>query len=506
MRSPSNQQRPGAFELAALFGGSVAVFIGLLGLAGWFLGLPVLASFSESYIPVALGTCTVLLIQGTTLVLHVNRPMLARQWPVAGMLVLAVVFSALTFIGYLAGAELSFEKALWSSGGHFGRFPINRMSPVTGLLCSLTGISLLALIRQKSGRWVPHLAGAPAITAALAGLVGTVAYLYRAPLLYSGGIIPLALPTNVALMFLGLGLVAAAGPNSFFLRHFTGNSVRAMLLRTFVPLGFLAVICSDILEHQLTKLNSALISAASAVFFGVVAAVIAMQAARILGRIIDKAEAERRVAEEALRRAEKKYRGIFENAMEGIYQSSPEGQLIEVNPALARIFGYASPEELKNAITAIPDSIYKDPKRRLEFIDTVREHGSAVFEIQVLRKDGSTGWISDNMRVIHNGDGRITHFEGIAEDITEQKRAEQEREGLIDQLQDALANVKTLSGLLPICSHCKNIRNDEGYWQKLEAYFHEHSGTQFSHGICPDCRTKHYSEFLTGGKSDSLSE
>jgi hypothetical protein len=94
---------------------------------------------------------------------------------------------------------------------------------------------------------------------------------------------------------------------------------------------------------------------------------------------------------------------------------------------------------------------------------------------------------------------------GIAADITGYKRAEQEREELITQLQEAVGNAKTLSGLLPICSHCKKIRNDEGYWHQIESFIHRHSGTQFSHGVCPECLEKHYSKFL-GDKLDKYLE
>ena len=78
----------------------------------------------------------------------------------------------------------------------------------------------------------------------------------------------------------------------------------------------------------------------------------------------------------------------------------------------------------------------------------------------------------------------------------ERKRAEKEREQLILELQDALAKVKTLSGLLPICSSCKKIRDDEGYWNQLEAYIQEHSEAMFTHGICPECAKELYPELF----------
>jgi PAS domain S-box-containing protein len=79
-------------------------------------------------------------------------------------------------------------------------------------------------------------------------------------------------------------------------------------------------------------------------------------------------------------------------------------------------------------------------------------------------------------------------------DITERKRAEEERERLIGQLQEALAKVKTLSGLLPMCASCKRIRDDKGYWQQIEAYIRDHSEAEFSHSVCPECAKKLYPE------------
>jgi hypothetical protein len=79
-------------------------------------------------------------------------------------------------------------------------------------------------------------------------------------------------------------------------------------------------------------------------------------------------------------------------------------------------------------------------------------------------------------------------------DVTERKRAEVEREMLVHGLQEALARVKTLSGMLPICACCKKIRDDRGYWNQLETYFSEHSEVLFSHGYCPDCLKKAYDE------------
>lgn len=134
---------------------------------------------------------------------------------------------------------------------------------------------------------------------------------------------------------------------------------------------------------------------------------------------------ERKQTEETLRQSEARYRNIFENAAEGIYQSAPDGRYLEVNPAFARMFGYDSPEDLKNDVQDIGKQFYVDPSVREECMRTVLEQDTAIFEVHFRRKDGSTGWLSNNVRAARDRHGKITHFEGVAEDITEHKRMEE---------------------------------------------------------------------------------
>ena len=91
--------------------------------------------------------------------------------------------------------------------------------------------------------------------------------------------------------------------------------------------------------------------------------------------------------------------------------------------------------------------------------------------------------------------GQVSGAIETLRDVSEAKRDQMEREKLIEELTTALAKVQTLKGLIPICSHCKSIRRDEGYWQQLEIFFSDHAEVEFSHGICPDCLEKYYQEF-----------
>ncbi|NDV19642.1 EAL domain-containing protein [Pseudodesulfovibrio sp. JC047] len=135
--------------------------------------------------------------------------------------------------------------------------------------------------------------------------------------------------------------------------------------------------------------------------------------------------AERKVIGDALRKAEKKYRAIFENAVEGIYQSSPSGRFQDTNPALARILGYNSPEDLMSSIYDIGTQMYVDPNRRKEFLKLLEGKDEIKnFISKVRKRDGRIIWVAENVRKIVDGDGHVVCYEGSIEDITMRKKAE----------------------------------------------------------------------------------
>jgi PAS domain S-box-containing protein len=154
---------------------------------------------------------------------------------------------------------------------------------------------------------------------------------------------------------------------------------------------------------------------------------------------------ERKEGEEALRQAEEKYRNIFEHAMEGIFQTTPDGHYISANPALARIHGYESPEELKRSLTDIDQQLYVDTNRRAEFRRLMNEHDAVTaFESQVYRKDGSVIWISENARAVRDPSGELLYYEGIVEDITLRKQAEEVMRMAQERMQQQLEIAQTI--------------------------------------------------------------
>lgn len=127
--------------------------------------------------------------------------------------------------------------------------------------------------------------------------------------------------------------------------------------------------------------------------------------------------------EKALRQAEEKYRNIFENAVEGIFQTTADGRFITANPALACMYGYDSPKKFMSNVTDIGRQLYDDPRRRKEFLEVIKKEGFVQnFEIKSRRKDGNPLWISLNAKTVRDDSGKIRFFEGMVEDITERKK------------------------------------------------------------------------------------
>jgi len=151
---------------------------------------------------------------------------------------------------------------------------------------------------------------------------------------------------------------------------------------------------------------------------------------------------QRKQAEELLRIAQEKYHSIVENAMEGIFQSTPSGGYLSANPALAKLYGYDSPEELMSEIKNIAQQLYVDPERRLEFVAAMdAENAVSGFESMVCRKDGRRIWVSENVRAVRDSTGELLYYEGTVSDITERKLAQEALKVQQEQSEKLLLNI-----------------------------------------------------------------
>ncbi len=174
---------------------------------------------------------------------------------------------------------------------------------------------------------------------------------------------------------------------------------------------------------------------------------------------------DRKQAEEALIIAEERYHSIVENAIAGIFQSTVDGQYLSVNPALAKIYGYASGEELQQSIQNLNTQLYVNPERRQEFIESIAAQNSVSgFESMVYCKDKSIIWISETARAVRDSSGNILYYEGIVSDITERKLAQEALKYQQNQTEALLLNIlpqpiatRLQKGENPIADHFEEV-------------------------------------------------
>jgi PAS domain S-box-containing protein len=201
---------------------------------------------------------------------------------------------------------------------------------------------------------------------------------------------------------------------------------------------------------------------------------------------------------EQLRHSDERYRLLADYSLDLIALLDLKGNLIYASPSHETVLGYdpawlvgrtfsalLHPEDLplvQLAISQLPETGPGKPtdvRLRLATGDWL--------DVELLLSTFSIRGVSGHRILLS------------ARSIAERKRSQQEREQLIHELQEAFAKIKVLSGFIPICASCKKIRDDQGYWNQLEAYIQSHTEAQFSHGICPDCATALYSDYFTKG-------
>jgi PAS domain S-box-containing protein len=180
--------------------------------------------------------------------------------------------------------------------------------------------------------------------------------------------------------------------------------------------------------------------------------------------------------EEKLQISEKRYRSLSDAAFEGI-MISHKGYILDANETIIKMLGYPRAGFVNRSYID-----FLSPEDRENVMQKMLSGDEKLYESKILKKDGSFLPVEIRARMFSDKGGRMLRVTSIL-DITEKKRAEEE--------------IKTLKGILPICMHCKEIRDDHGYWNRLEKYISEHSEAEFSHSICDKCLKKYYSHLVS---------
>jgi PAS domain S-box-containing protein len=219
----------------------------------------------------------------------------------------------------------------------------------------------------------------------------------------------------------------------------------------------------------------------------------------------------RREVEARLREVKMLQDAIINSANYAIVATDENGVVRTFNPAAERFLGY-SPQEVVGKATPM---LWRDPKEIAERAEKLSERlghpvrptfETIVAKIELdqldqgewtyVRKDGSRFPASVVISALADARNKLTGYLCFFRDISDRKKYELEREKMVIQLSEALAQVKTLSGLIPICGWCKSVRSDTGYWQTVEQYVRSHTDATFTHGICPKCQEKFKDEII----------
>jgi PAS domain S-box-containing protein len=203
---------------------------------------------------------------------------------------------------------------------------------------------------------------------------------------------------------------------------------------------------------------------------------------------------ERKHSEEALQNERNLLRTLIDNVPDLIYFKDAEGRYILNNRAHLQSMGVARQEDVLGRTTfdfhprELAQQYHEDEERIVATGTSLPGREELAFH----KDTGEQRWHLTTKIPIKNGQGDVTGFVGISRDITEKRQLETQRDQYVRELQEALDRVTMLSGLLPICSGCKKIRDDKGYWQQVEGYIMKHSSARFTHGLCPECLARLY--------------
>lgn len=192
----------------------------------------------------------------------------------------------------------------------------------------------------------------------------------------------------------------------------------------------------------------------------------------------------------SLRASEERYRLVTDTIREVFWVASADMSKVEyVSPAYATIWGrscaslYADPYSYLRAV-------HPDDAARITALCSPTAEAHAAFEFRIVRPDGGVRWIAAQRFPVLDADGNVRRLVGISQDVTDRKEAELAREQVIGQLQQAMAELKTLRGLIPVCAWCRQVRDDAGFWRQFEVYLREQTDASVTHCICPSCLEK----------------
>jgi PAS domain S-box-containing protein len=453
MGQESELQPISDFSRITLICGIATAGIGILGIVGLSLSLPLFSGITSDYKPISFSAALIWVFLGLILAGTAKKPLPGTiRNIVAGALGIIVIIQLIEFPLILIGEHFFIENLSVQISTSMLGVPTTPISPVTSGLIVPAGLGLLIILFSseltKKHSNIRNIAGIIGILILAMSLVFILSYLYGAPFLFGTRIIPIALQSAFALFFFGVGLAAAAGPSAIPVKYFTGTSTHAQLLRVFIPLTLAVILVDELLHAFLTsygEVNDALVLGLIISVFTLVTIAVVGRAARKVSGAIDRAERKRRDAEIELRAAyeqlaaqeeelhqqyddlslnqqalserEMQYRTILRTAMDGFCLVDLKGAFLDVNDAFCSMLGYTREEMLK---LSLPDIEVKESQEVIDLhMKEIQIKGSDRFETLYRCKDGRI--IDAEVSVVFTGSQQAPFFT-FHRDVTERNR------------------------------------------------------------------------------------
>ncbi len=414
MSAPSLMRTGSSVRLGAV----TLITLGLTVLVGWTLNISALMTVLPGRISMKPNTALGFMFAGFAILYLGNEsPKRAYGRLASTFACLVMGLGVLTLVEYGAGLDLGLDQLLFKDAFQ-NPYP-GRMAHITAVNFSLAGVSLLLLTFARTRAALSQLLSL--LTGAIA-LFAIIGYLYGVPLFYgSVEYTSMALHTGVGFLILSVATLHCR-PDVGIIATISSAHAGGWLARRLIPIAIGApIVLGAIYVNSKVSFRDMRLALACLI---VVQIVIFVTLIWTLAYRLNHSEMARAFATEARASMEEKYRNIFEETIVGVFRSTPSGKLLLVNPAMARIFGYESGKEMCDAIEAIADQLYVDPKGRKEFQHAIESAGMVQnFECELYRKDGSKVWVSTNARAAVRK-GVVVHYDGTFEDITERKSLE----------------------------------------------------------------------------------
>jgi len=428
-------------KVVALTGWAILA-LGLLAFVGWISGLHILFSYSSAYVPMAPAAAIIAMTFGFILISGAYKPEKVRyKWYTIGVSVFISLYGFMIFLAFFGNTDNFVEDFLFPVNSYANNFPINHMSPYSGLLFLLCSTAIIINILFAGRKNLPNIISTLGLTTAFAGFVALLGYSYGTPFLYGGHFIPLAIPTSITFLLLGLALIGIAGPKGIYLRQFIGNSTNARVLRAILPVVLSAIILVDLLDNALSdnlQINPALLLALLTIVFSILTTLVVVRLTKNIIKSIEKTE--REIELQKLR-----FQQLFENSPIGMVMLDKDEKVQTINKSFETIFQFTLDEIKGKSIneTIVPDAKIKES---LELKNKSATGKRTDIETVRKRKDGSLVSVHA-FGVPVSIEDELMGLYGMYIDITERKQRELESQ-ILSEIGHSVSNTSNLTELM----------------------------------------------------------